>query len=67
MSARLATIVEEFTSLLSEIRVDEYFFRVTRHPFSQTACIVWLSVKGRKDTIQVLGMFSTFDRRRVLE
>jgi hypothetical protein len=67
MSARLASIVEEFLHVLSEIKVDEYSFRITRHPLSQTACILWLSVDSQKGATQPLGMFSCFSRRRALE
>jgi hypothetical protein len=67
MSARLATIREDFSKVLSEIKVDEYSFRVTRHPLIPDQCVLWLSRGSSGDNFHALGKFSFFSRRDILE
>jgi hypothetical protein len=67
MSARRATIEVDFTSILSEISVDDYTFRVTPYPLNQDECVLWLKKAVTSSGFEPVGKFSGFNKRRIIE
>lgn len=66
MSARAATILEDFAEILTEISVDGMLFRVTWNPVRERACILWLR-RGGEGCFEALGQFDRFEKRSIIE
>lgn len=56
----------DLAEILSEIRVDEFQFKVTVHPWIDGRCILWYRDEVRNTPFEALGRFTQFDKRAVL-
>lgn len=59
-------IADSFTTVLTDIAVDNFHFHVTRHPLERNACILWFCNTHKGEVFEALGRFSQFDRRLIL-
>jgi len=57
----------ETCELLSEVSIDDYFFKVTLSPSHEGACILWFKDARVSPRFKALGRFSFFDKERVLQ
>jgi len=60
-------IVLEYCEVLSDISIDNFAFKVTWHPIIPSHCLLWFRDSVISDNFTVLGSFSHFDKRKVLE
>jgi len=67
MNARLASFVEDFSDVLTEISVDRFHFRLTKNPIEPAACILWCWDGRLPGGFKALGQFSRFEKRVVIE
>lgn len=53
---------------MTQIRVDEYDFRVTVNPYADETCLLWICNNRRAGgNYEALGRFSRFEKRKILE
>jgi hypothetical protein len=57
----------ESCELLSEVAIDDFFFKVTLSPTHGGACILWFKDARITNRYKALGRFSFFDKSRVLQ
>ena len=53
--------------VLSEVRIDDYEFKVTLYPTLDGACILWFKDRRISTAFDALGRFTRFEKRSVLE
>jgi hypothetical protein len=52
---------------LSEIRIDNYWFKATWSPLLKNACILWFKDDRVSTVYEPLGKFTRYEQRRVLD
>ena len=57
----------ETCEILSEIRIDDYYFNVTLSPSNEGSCILWFRDARIHSRFKALGRFSFFDKFKVLQ
>ncbi|NCD34620.1 MAG: J domain-containing protein [Spartobacteria bacterium] len=57
----------ESCEVLSEIRVDDFYFKITLSPVHEGSCILWFADARLSDRFKALGRFSFFDKQKVLQ
>ena len=53
--------------VLSEIRIDDYRFKIAWTPLFRDGCVLWFMDARVDEVYEALGRFSQFDRKRVLD
>jgi len=57
----------DYYELLSEVIIDNFYFKVTWHPSAKQFCILWFRDCYVTTDYVALGQFSKFDKRQILD